>query len=108
MFFTINGQTNPTFDIPAGQTEVWNSANISANGFFQLQLQAIDGTPVPWILVAQDGNPYPAPVVLPAGQGLIVPPAARFSALIQLPAGSYHLLMDQYTGGFFPRAPARG
>jgi FtsP/CotA-like multicopper oxidase with cupredoxin domain len=106
MFFTINGQTNPTFDIPAGQTEVWNFANISNNGFFELQLQAIDGTPVPWILVAQDGNPYPAPVVLPAGQGLIVPPAARHSALIQLPPGSYQLLMDFYNDGFFQWPPS--
>src|SRR5262249_61798451 len=29
MFFTINGQTNPTFDIPAGQTQACNSAHIS-------------------------------------------------------------------------------
>src|SRR5262245_16597587 len=108
MFFTINGQANPTFDIPAGQTEVWNFANISNNGFFQLQLQAIDGTPVPWVLVAQDGNPYPAPVTLPAGQGMIVPPAARFSALVQLSAGSYQLLMDPYNDGFFQWPPSFG
>src|SRR5207302_1195393 len=61
----------------------------------------------PLYIVAQDGNPYRAPVVVPAGQPLLIPPAARFSVLVQgPPTGTYQLVTDYWNDGFFQWPPS--
>jgi FtsP/CotA-like multicopper oxidase with cupredoxin domain len=103
LFFTVNGQLNPTIDIRPGELQVWNVGNISDNGFFYIHLRGANGAPdQPLVLIAQDGDPYTKPVILDPTQRLLLPPAQRYSLLVQgPPAGTYELAMEQYSDGFF-------
>ncbi len=57
--YTVNGQLNPVLTVKAGQTQVFNLANIGNDGFFAMSL--VDHTGVEQNLVqliAEDGNPF--------------------------------------------------
>jgi suppressor of ftsI len=101
-FFTVNGQLNPRIDIRPGETQVWNLANISNNAGFKVVIKGTEGAAdPPYYIVAQDGDPYMAPVAYSPGQSLLIPAGARFSVLIQGPAaGTYQLGMAPYDDGF--------
>lgn len=100
--FTVNGLVNPALNVVPGTTEVWNIANISNNGFIQVELNGKNGAPdVPLVLVAQDGNPFMEPVVHPVGQKMLIPTGARRSILVQFPvAGTYELKTYLFNDGF--------
>jgi FtsP/CotA-like multicopper oxidase with cupredoxin domain len=100
--YTVNGQLNPKIDIQPGETQVWNLANISDNGFFLLRIRGTGGAQdQPLVLVAQDGNPFTTPVSLTAQQPLLVPPATRYALVVQgPPAGTYELVMEPWFDGF--------
>lgn len=59
--FTVNGQLNPVLDVPIGQWQVFNAANIGANSFFSININTKPdgtGTSIPFLAVAEDGNPF--------------------------------------------------
>lgn len=108
LHFTVNGQQNPRIDIHPGEAQVWNLGNISNNGYFDVRIRGTNGAAdQPFVIVAQDGNPYRTPVVVPAGKPLLIPPAARFSLLVQgPPAGTYQLITEYWDDGFFQWPPS--
>lgn len=108
MFFTVNGLLNPLIDMQQGATEVWNFANISDNGYFKIRLRGTGGAPDPPLpIVAQDGNPYTTPIIVPPGETLLIPPAARYSIMVSGPiAGGLELLMEYHSDGFFQWPPS--
>jgi FtsP/CotA-like multicopper oxidase with cupredoxin domain len=81
----VNGQLQPVIDIKPGETQRWRIANISADTFFLLALEAHT-----LYDIASDGNPYNQPV--PQSQ-ILLAPAERTEVLVQASTtpGNYQL-----------------
>ena len=80
--FTVNGQSNPTLDIAAGEWHIFSVANIGNNAFYLLQVADTTGggsTPVSVLTVGEDGNPFNK-VAQPGLIGL--PPGRRWSFVL--------------------------
>ena len=99
--FTVNGQFQPTIKSKAGQTEIWVLANVSDFAYINLQLtETATGRHPKFVIVGQDGNPYPAVQhpVTEGGTRLLIPPASRFAIAVTMPA----------TGELILEMPPRG
>lgn len=80
--FTVNGLHQPDLEIPVGEWQVFNVANIGNNAFYLLQVADItdplNPTTVPLYLVAADGNPL-TNVRQPGFPAVGMPPGRRWS-----------------------------
>ncbi len=101
--FTVNGQFQPTIKSKAGQTEIWVLANVSDFAYINVQLtETATGRHPKFVIVGQDGNPYPAVQhpVTENGTRLLIPPASRFAIAVTMPAkGELVLEMPSRGGG---------
>jgi suppressor of ftsI len=98
---TVNGQLNPTIRIRPGEIQLWRLANISADIFYNLQLQGQQ-----FQVIAQDANPVSR---IYAADTLLLPAGARFDVLVKGgPPGSTQLQTLAYStgqdGDQFPQA----
>ena len=89
---TINGVTGGTISINQNETQLWDFANIGADAFFDLTIfETSTGTPVPFHVVAIDGNPTTSVLEM---DDLFLNPGGRMQALVQFPTvgtGTYQL-----------------
>ena len=82
--YLVNGQINPKIDIRPGETQRWRIVNVSANGFFNLQLAKHQ-----FNQIATDGNPLPE---LTSTNIMLLGPGERVEVLVQgSAAGIYEL-----------------
>jgi FtsP/CotA-like multicopper oxidase with cupredoxin domain len=98
---TINGQLNPTVDIRPGEVQLWRLANISANIYYNIQLQGQQ-----FQVIAHDANPVDR---IWAADSLLLAAGARFDVLVRGgPPGRTQLLTLPYStgpdGNQFPQA----
>jgi suppressor of ftsI len=98
---TVNGQLNPTIRIRPGEVQLWRLANISANIYYNLQLQGQQ-----FQVIAHDGNPVNR---IWAADSLLLAAGARFDVLVRGgPPGSTQLQTLPYStgagGNQFPQA----
>lgn len=90
---TVNGKLGQTIKMRPGQTELWQIANISNEGFYKLSL---DDHKL-WV-VGQDGNP--TRVAQRTGSILLVP-GTRYEVLVQAGrSGKFTLRQLSYFEGF--------
>lgn len=71
---TVNGLVDPRIDVLPGTTELWAIANISADIFYDVELE---GTSL--LVVSEDGNPVER---THEETHLVLPPGKRFEALV--------------------------
>jgi suppressor of ftsI len=91
--FTVNGQLDPTLEVPPGQTQRWRFLNASTAFTYKIQF---DGHVLNQI--ASDGNTFRE--VTPADSIEIVP-GSRFEAIVQVgEEGTYALRTLAYSQGF--------
>lgn len=89
---TLNGLTNPTVHIAPGETQLWRIANMSADIYYQLQLQRHK-----LAIVGMDGSPVNT---VKQVETLLVPPGGRFDVLVQGGRrGTYKFQTLQYSTG---------
>jgi FtsP/CotA-like multicopper oxidase with cupredoxin domain len=89
---TINGQLNPTIHIRPGEVQLWRLANISANIYYNVQLQGQQ-----FQVIAHDANPVDR---IWAADSLLLAAGARFDVLVRGgPAGSTQLQTLAYNTG---------
>jgi FtsP/CotA-like multicopper oxidase with cupredoxin domain len=89
---TVNGQLNPTIRIRPGEVQLWRIANISANIYYNVQLQGQQ-----FQVVAHDANPVNR---IWAADSLLVAAGARFDVLVRGgPPGSTQLQTLAYNTG---------
>jgi FtsP/CotA-like multicopper oxidase with cupredoxin domain len=98
---TINGQMNPTVHIRPGEVQLWRLANISANIYYNVQLQGQQ-----FQVIAHDANPVDR---IWAADSLLLAAGARFDVLVRGgPPGSTQLQTLPYStgpdGNQFPQA----
>ena len=98
--FTVNGQLVPELNIPVGEYDVFNIANIGNNAIYQLAwFNPANSTTVPvmgaWTTIGRDGNPFAQST---QDTGLGTPAGRRWSAILTPPmsggdavAGTYLL-----------------
>ena len=89
---TVNGLVNPVLDARPGQTQLLRLANMSADIWYQLQM---DGTS--FDVLAEDANPVST---VTEQDELLLPPGKRFDVLVRWDeAGRYRLRTLQYQTG---------
>lgn len=98
---TVNGQLNPVIHIRPGETQLWRLANISANIYYQVQLQGQQ-----FQVIAHDGHPVDR---IWAADSLLLAAGARFDVLVRGgPTGRTQLQTLPYRtgpgGNQFPQA----
>jgi suppressor of ftsI len=98
---TVNGQLNPTIHIRPGEVQLWRLANISANIYYNVQLQGQQ-----FQVIAHDANPVDR---IWAADSLLLAAGARFDVLVRGgPPGSTQLQTLPYNtgraGNQFPQA----
>ncbi|MEK6439251.1 multicopper oxidase family protein [Pseudonocardia sp. T1-2H] len=98
---TVNGQLNPTVKIRPGEVQLWRLANISANIYYNVQLQGQQ-----FQVIGHDGNPVDRTF---AADSLLLAAGARFDVLVRGgPPGSAQLQTLAYNtgpaGNQFPQA----
>jgi FtsP/CotA-like multicopper oxidase with cupredoxin domain len=71
---TVNGLVEPEIEIAPGVTELWQIANISADIFYDVEIEGLTFT-----VVGEDGNPVEATF---EERHLVMPPGKRFEALV--------------------------
>lgn len=94
--FTVNGQFQPKIVSRAGQTEIWNLANISDLGYVRVRLtETATGKHPQFVIVGQDGLPYPKVQISREANGTIlsIPPASRYAVAVTIPKEG-ELVMD--------------
>ena len=101
--YAINGQLDPVISVLAGETQVWNVANIGNGAFMSLVVRPQGGgQALPLFVVAEDGNPLTEPQQVPQ---VTLGGGRRTSFLIQIPAGAapgtvFELALLPYKDGF--------
>jgi FtsP/CotA-like multicopper oxidase with cupredoxin domain len=98
---TVNGQLNPTVRIRPGEVQLWRLANISANIYYNVQLQGQQ-----FQVLAHDANPVDR---VWAADSLLLAAGARFDVLVRGgPPGRTQLQTLPYNtgpgGNQFPQA----
>jgi suppressor of ftsI len=98
---TVNGQLTPTIQIRPGEVQLWRLANISANIYYNVQLQGQQ-----FQVIAHDANPVDR---IWAADSLLLAAGARFDVLVRGgPPGSTQLQTLPYNtgpaGNQFPQA----
>jgi FtsP/CotA-like multicopper oxidase with cupredoxin domain len=89
----VNGQLRPEVTIREGETQLWRLANISADGWFDVQLRGH-----PFHVIAEDA--WPVAEVWEA-ESLVLPPGKRFDVLVQGgEPGVRELITRRYDQGF--------
>lgn len=100
--FTVNGQLQPHLDLPVGQYQVFNIADIGNKAFYRLQVfDTGTNLPVPLLTVAADGNPYTQVRQSPF---LDVSPGQRWSFVLAPPSAGANAVAGTYelrTLGYF-------
>jgi suppressor of ftsI len=71
---TVNGLVEPVIEVFPGATELWQIANISADIFYDVEIEGLT-----FLVVGEDGNPVEATF---ERQHLVMPPGKRFEALV--------------------------
>jgi len=101
--YAINGQLDPVISALAGETQVWNVANIGNGAFMTLAVRPQGGgQALPLFVVAEDGNPLTEPQQVPQ---VTLGGGRRTSFMIQIPAGTpagtvFELALLPYNDGF--------
>jgi FtsP/CotA-like multicopper oxidase with cupredoxin domain len=89
----VNGQLRPEVSIRQGETQLWRLANISADGWFDVDLRGHT-----FHVIAEDA--WPVAEVWSA-DSLVLPPGKRFDVLVQGgDPGVYELVTRRYDQGF--------
>ena len=104
MIYTVNGALNPRVRLNsadptkglAPESQIWAMSNITGSATYIVALDEVDaadaddtsvkGTPLDLVIVAIDGDPMPAPIVLTgedAERGYLVPQGGRVAILVQ-------------------------
>ena len=71
---TVNGLVEPVIDLLPGTTELWQIANISADIFYDVEVQGHT-----FLVVGEDGNPVETTF---EESHLVMPPGKRYEALV--------------------------
>ena len=83
----VNGQLQPVYTVPAGETRIWHMANMSADIWYNMHI-----TGAKFTVIATDGEPVNSISSANTVDTLFMPPARRFDVLVQFPkAGTYQL-----------------
>ncbi len=86
---TLNGATLSAFSIAPGETQFWRFANTGANLHFDMVLVDANEVPVPFYVIAVDGNVLQNPVKM---DNLFLYPGSRLEGfLVGPPEGVYTL-----------------
>jgi FtsP/CotA-like multicopper oxidase with cupredoxin domain len=89
---TVNGQLNPTIRIRPGEVQLWRLANISANIYYNVQLQGQQ-----FQVIGHDGNPVERTF---AADSLLLAAGGRFDVLVRGgPPGTTQLQTLAYNTG---------
>ena len=89
---TVNGLVNPQIVSTPGAIELWRLANISADIFYDVELEGN-----PFYVIGEDGN---APGKMWLASHLVLPPGKRYDVLAQFgPPGTYALKTLRYSTG---------
>lgn len=105
--FTVNGIFQPEITAAPGQTEIWVLANTSDFAYMNVALtETATGEHLPFAIVGQDGNPYPAVHSPPQPDRLLIPPASRYAIAVTMPEQGELILemppLDGNTGASGP------
>lgn len=83
----VNGQLQPVYTIPVGETRIWHMANMSADIWYNMHI-----TGAKFTVIATDGEPVNAIEAMNTTDTLLMPPARRFDVIVQFPkTGDYVL-----------------
>jgi len=72
---TVNGQINPFIDMQPGETQIWRIFNVSANMYYNLQLEGHQ-----LYQIGEDGVYYKA---VKTRDSILMPPGSRIELLVQ-------------------------
>jgi suppressor of ftsI len=86
---TINGLPLSMIPIKPGELQFWRLANVAADAFFDMQLQDQSGRPIPFYVIAVDGNPTDSIV---ATNDLFLGAGARMEVIVVGPASGTYVL----------------
>ncbi len=83
----VNGQLQPVYTVPVGETRIWHMANMSADIWYNMHI-----TGAKFTVIATDGEPVNTIEAENTVDTLMMPPARRFDVLVQFPTeGNYKL-----------------
>ena len=89
---TVNGLVDPTLEVRPGSTELWDIANISADIFYDVELESMT-----LLVVGEDGNPVESTW---ADSHLVLPPGKRLEVLVSFEgAGELAFKTREYDQG---------
>ena len=83
--FTVSGQVHPRITVKAGQTEVWELANIGADVSYRLRLETLERHPrrLAFEVRALDGAAFPPDWTMRRHTELVLMPSARVEVLVR-------------------------